>query len=65
MPELLSLSAKKVNVAVEVGVKYPTFGIYLLNDANGDIVQALEMEHQWNVPSEGGPSDLQEGLQPG
>ena len=51
MPELLSLSAKKVNVAVEVGVRYSSFGIFLLNDANGVIciVQALEMEHQRNA----------------
>ena len=49
MPELLSLSAKKVNVAVEVGVRYSSFGIFLLNDANGAIVQALEMEHHWNA----------------
>ena len=48
MPELLSLSVKKVNVAVEVGVRYSSFGIFLLNDANGAIVQALEMEHHWN-----------------
>ena len=49
MPELLSLSVKKVNVAVEVGVRYSRFGILLLNDANGAIVQALEMEHRWNA----------------
>ena len=49
MSKLLSLSAKKVNVAVEVGVRYPMFGIFLLNDANGAIVQALEMEHHWNA----------------
>ena len=49
MPELLSLSVKKVNVAVEVGVRYSSFGIFLLNDANGAIVQALEMEHHWNA----------------
>ena len=49
MPELLSLSARKVNVAVEVGVKYSNFGIFLLNDTNGVIVPALEMEHQRNA----------------
>ena len=49
MPELLSLSVKKVNVAVEVGVRYSRFGIFLLNDANGAIVQALEMEHLRNA----------------
>ena len=49
MPELLSLSVKKVNVAVEVGVRYSRFCIFLLNDANGAIVQALEMEHHWNA----------------
>ena len=49
MPELLSLSVKKVNVAIEVGVRYSSFGIFLLNDTNGAIVQALEMEHHWNA----------------
>ena len=49
MPELLSLSVKKVDVAVEVGVRYSSFGILLLNDANGAIVQALEMEHHRNA----------------
>ena len=51
MPELLSLSARKVNVAVEVGIKYSNFGIFLLNDANGVVVQALEKEHQRNAES--------------
>ena len=51
MPELLSLSARKVNVAVEVGVRYSNFGIFLLNDANGAIVQALEKEHQRSAES--------------
>ena len=51
MPELLSLSARKVNVAVEVGVRYSNFGIFLLNDANGVIVQALEKEHQRSAES--------------
>ena len=30
MPELLSLSVKKVNVAIEVGVRYSYFGTFLL-----------------------------------
>ena len=49
MPELLSLSVKKVNVAIEVGVRYSYFGTFLLNDANGSIVQALEIEHHRNA----------------
>ena len=49
MPELLSFSAKKLNIAIKVGVSYLKFGIFLLNDTNADIVKALEMEHHWNA----------------
>ena len=49
MPELLSFSAKKWNIAVEVGTKYLQFGIFLLDDKNGTIVDALEREHHWNA----------------
>ena len=49
MPELLSFSAKKLNIAIKVGVSYLKFGIFLLNDTNGDIVKALEMEHRGNA----------------
>ena len=43
MPELLS-SAEKLNVAKKVGAKYSTFGISLLEDKTGAIVEALEIE---------------------
>ena len=49
MPELLHLSATKVNVAVQVGVRYSKFGIFLLNDVKGVLVPALEQEHQRNA----------------
>ena len=49
MQELLSLSAGKVNIAIKVGVEYLQFGIFLLEDKNGDIVKALEMEHHWKA----------------
>ena len=49
MRELLSFSAEKLNIAVKVGVEYLKFGIFLLNDANGDIVKALEIEHLKNA----------------
>ena len=46
MPELLS---EKLNVAVQIGAKYSTFGIHLLDDKTGAIVVALEMEHSKNA----------------
>ena len=48
MPELLSFSAKKLNIAVEVGTKYLQFGIFLLDDKNGAIIYALEKEYMKN-----------------
>ena len=44
--ELLSFSDKKVNFAQKIGVNYLKFGIFLLEDSNGDITYALEKEHQ-------------------
>ena len=49
MQELLSFSAEKVNIAIKVGVRYIKFGVFLLEDTNGDIVKALEMEHHWDA----------------
>ena len=49
MPELLSFSAEKLNVALLVGAKYSTFGIFLLEDKTGAIVEALEKEHLKNA----------------
>ena len=49
MPELLSFSAEKLNIAIKVGVDYVKFGIFLLNDSNGVIVNALEIEHRGNA----------------
>ena len=49
MQEILSFSAEKVNIAIKVGIRYLKFGIFLLEDTNGDIVKALEREHHMNV----------------
>ena len=46
MLELLSLAG---NIAVQVGVHYLKFGIFLLEDTKGVIVKALEMEHRGNA----------------
>ena len=49
MMELLSFSSSKLNMAVQVGVKYAKFGVFLLEDTNGAIVEALEVEHTKNA----------------
>ena len=49
MPELLSFSAEKINIATKVGARYSTFGIHLLQDNTGTIVEALESEQLKNA----------------
>ena len=49
MQELLCFSDQKFNIAVQVGAKYSTFGVFLLDDKSGTIVEALEMEHLKNA----------------
>lgn len=49
LPELLSFSDRKVNIAEQIGVKYLEFGILLLEDSNGAIVKSLENERHWNA----------------
>ena len=49
MMELLSFSSSKLNMAVQIGVKYAKFGVFLLEDTNGTIVEALELEHMKNA----------------
>ena len=49
MPELLSYSAEKQNIVIRVGAKYSCFGIFLLEDKTGAIVEALEIEHLKNA----------------
>ena len=53
MSQLLALPTKdkSVNVAVEVGRRYSNFGMVLLNDAKGVVVDALEHERHWNAES--------------
>ena len=47
--ELLSFSDKKMNIAEQIGVNYFKFGIFLLEDSNGVIVQALEKQLHFNA----------------
>lgn len=49
MPELLCFSDKKQNIAVRVGANYSKFGIFLLEDRDGGIIDALEAEHCKNA----------------
>ena len=49
MMKLLYFSSSKLNIAVQVGVKYVIFGVFLLEDTNGVIVKALEVEHMKNA----------------
>ena len=44
MQELLCFSDQKINIAVQVGANYSTFGIFLLEDETGAIVEALKMQ---------------------
>ena len=41
--------ATKMNIAVQIGIHYTKFGIFLLEDHGGAIVSALEHEHHWNA----------------
>ena len=49
MMELLSFPSSKLNITVQVGVKYDKFGAFLLEDTNAAIVEALEVEHTKNA----------------
>ena len=49
LPELLSFSERRVNIAEQIGANYLKFGIFLLEDSNGAIVTALENEHLKNA----------------
>ena len=49
LPELLSFSDKKVNFARKIGIHYFKFGVFLLEDSDGAIVEALEREHHQNA----------------
>eukprot|EP00731_Ephydatia_muelleri_P020051 Em0012g876a len=49
MPELLSFSDEKLNIAVLIGTKHIIFGIFLMEDKTGAIVEALEAEHRGNA----------------
>ena len=39
---------RRINIPQEIGTKYKTFGILLLEDSNGVRVDALELEHRSN-----------------
>ena len=47
MLELLSFSTNKLNIAAQIGTKYVQFGVFLLEDKTGAIIEALEKEHHW------------------
>ena len=49
--ELISIhvSVSHLNMIQSVGTRYPTLGIFLLEDDNGVLVDALTLEHQRNA----------------
>ena len=47
--ELMSISVGHLNMIQSVGTRYPTLGIFLLEDVNGVLVDALTLEHQHNA----------------
>ena len=49
MLQVLSLTDKGVNIIEQIGINYLHFGIFLLEDSNGAIVEALENEHLKNA----------------
>ena len=63
--ELMSISVGHLNMIQSVGTRYPTLGIFLLQDDNGVLVEALTLEHQHNkrshVPSSRGELVVLEG----
>ena len=46
---LMSISVGHLNMIQSVGTRYPTLGIFLLEDDNGVLVDALTLEHQHNA----------------
>ena len=49
MLQVLSLTDKGVNIIEQIGINYLHFGIFLLEDSNGAVVEALENEHLKNA----------------
>ena len=47
--ELMSISVGHLNMIQSVGTRYPTLGIFLLEDDNGVLMEALTLEHQRNA----------------
>ena len=47
--ELMSISVGHLNMIQSVGTRYPTLGIFLLEDDNAVLVEALTLEHQRNA----------------
>ena len=45
----MSISVGNLNIIQSVGTRYPTLGIFLLEDDNGVLVEALTLEHQRNA----------------
>ena len=52
LPELLKFTftdGRSVNIPVEIGNKYSTFGIFLLNDDTGSKVMSMASKHHYNA----------------
>ena len=52
LPELLQFTrtdGRKINIAVEISIKYVQFGTVLLDDENGSRIKNLEHDHYYNV----------------
>ena len=47
--ELMSVSVGHLNMIQSVGTRYPTLGIFLLEDDNGVLVEALKEENHHKV----------------
>ena len=64
MPELLKFACaenKTINITKEIGDEYRCFGIFLLQDLNGQKVKSIKSNHQSN-PSQINTEILQEWL---
>ena len=49
LPQLLNFTEEKVNIPIEIGIKYVQFGALILQDKNGTRVNNMEYEYQRNV----------------
>ena len=64
IPELLKLMCAdntSINITKKIGEEYKCFGIFLLQDLNGQKVKSIKSKHQSN-PSQINPEILEEWL---